>query len=73
MGSTRLPGKVLAPLEGRPHARADPPPRPGRHSLRAVVVATALRPEDDAIDALAGRLDVACVRGSDSDVLDRFR
>ena len=72
MASQRLPGKVLAELGGEPllahvvrRARA-------ALGLNRVVVLTGLDPTDDAIEFLCRRLGVACFRGSDADVLDRF-
>lgn len=72
-GSSRLPGKVLLELY------------PGVSILEyqcrrlrqiegvdALVIATTDEPDDDAIQALAGRLGIACVRGSNKDVLSRF-
>jgi spore coat polysaccharide biosynthesis protein SpsF len=72
MGSTRLPGKVLLPLEGKPvlaHIVARLR-RVGR--IRRVVVATSVSPADDAIADWAAASGVDCVRGSETDVLDRF-
>lgn len=73
MGSTRLPGKVLKPLAGKPMlARIL-----GRfqHCRRAdrVVLATSDRIQDDPVAALAGDLGMPVFRGSESDVLDRYR
>ncbi len=69
--STRLPGKVLLPAAGKPMLelmierlqRIDP--------LSGVIVATTVRPDDDPIEELAGRLGVGCFRGSEDDVLGR--
>ena len=74
MGSTRLPGKVLAPLAGEPmlawiakrvaHA-AEPD---------GFCVATTDLPEDDPVyDYCRGSLGCACFRGSSEDVLGRYR
>ncbi|MFC1705297.1 cytidylyltransferase domain-containing protein [Planctomycetota bacterium] len=72
MGSTRLPGKVLAPLVGRPllwHVV---------HRLRRcacvdeIVIATSTCEADDALEAFAQKLGVRVVRGSEDDVLARF-
>jgi spore coat polysaccharide biosynthesis protein SpsF len=72
MASTRLPGKVLRPIAGRPlldHVV-------GRlSSLRndvVVVVATTVEKADDAVVRRCGELGVACFRGSELDVLDRY-
>ena len=73
MGSTRLPGKVLADVEGRPLlARVVERARRAAR-LVDVVVATTTHVEDDAVEALCGALGVRCVRGSERDVLDRYR
>ncbi|MGZ4714899.1 MAG: GNAT family N-acetyltransferase [Acidimicrobiia bacterium] len=70
MGSTRLPGKVLRPLLGRPmlqyqleRLRVRPEP---------IVVATSDLERDDPVADLAATLGVDCVRGSEADVLARF-
>jgi len=72
-GSSRLPGKVLMELypgvsilehQCRRLARID--------GVDALMIATTEHARDDAIAALAARLGLACVRGSDTDVLARF-
>lgn len=71
-GSSRLPGKVLLPLAGRPvlgwvvrAALAAP-------GVDEVVVATSTADGDDAVADLAADLGVGVVRGSELDVLSRF-
>ncbi len=71
MTSSRLPGKVLAPLGGKPalevmveRVRLVP-------SIDQIVVATTSNNTDDPIEALTGRLGVGCWRGSEDDVLQR--
>lgn len=72
MGSTRFPGKSLAPLAGRPSlghlldAVSQCAPR------EATVVATSTNPRDDSIAAFAASCGVGVVRGSESDVASRF-
>ena len=73
LGSTRLPGKTLADIGGRPmlahvveRVRATP-------GIDEVVIATTTRPADDPLVDWASRAGLACARGSEEDVLDRFR
>jgi spore coat polysaccharide biosynthesis protein SpsF len=71
MGSTRLPGKVLMDLGGRPMLRVMLDRLRLVHELD-VVVATSDLAADDAIEDCAGEAGVPVVRGSESDVLGRF-
>ncbi len=78
MGSSRLPGKVLADVAG--HTVLDHLLRrlAGCHTLDAVVIATSTAPADDALEPglvrwlKAAHPDVRLFRGSESDVLARF-
>ncbi|MEK9285546.1 NTP transferase domain-containing protein [Bradyrhizobium sp. ISRA442] len=72
MGSTRLPGKVLRPIGGKPllgHVldRAQALRHPA-----TVVVATTLEPRDDAIFEFCKRRGTELFRGSEANVLDRY-
>ena len=72
LGSTRLPGKTLADLGGRPmlaHVVERAAAIPG---VDAVVLATTAHPRDDRLAAWARDASLPCVRGSEDDVLDRF-
>jgi spore coat polysaccharide biosynthesis protein SpsF (cytidylyltransferase family) len=72
MGSSRLPGKVLELVAGRPmlwHIVDRLRQAPG---LANVVVATSDAANDAPVRALCDEIDVACVAGSELDVLDRF-
>ena len=72
MGSSRLPGKVLAEV-GRWTMLARVVHRVRRAGLvDEVVVATTTRADDNRIVAKCGRLAVACFRGHEEDVLDRY-
>jgi spore coat polysaccharide biosynthesis protein SpsF len=72
MGSTRLPGKVLRPIAGRPlldHILER------LQSLRqpvSVVIATSTLETDDAVETFCKERGVACYRGSEQDVLVRY-
>lgn len=72
MGSTRLPGKVLADISGRPMLCwvVD---RAGRSScLDELLVATSDLRQDDPIEQLCRTNRVKVFRGHPTDVLDRF-
>lgn len=72
LGSSRLPGKTLAEIGGRPmlaHVLERVAAVPG---VDDVVVATTVNPLDDHLVTFVKGLDLACVRGSEDDVLDRF-
>jgi spore coat polysaccharide biosynthesis protein SpsF len=72
MGSTRLPGKALADLNGEP-ALKRVISRVKRASLiDEVVVATTDKDEDDPIVTLSQACGAAVFRGSSSDVLSRY-
>ncbi len=71
MGASRLPGKVLMELAGRPAlSRMLERVRQAR-SLDDIVIATTDNPADDAIVRWAEAEGVAVFRGSEDDVLDR--
>jgi len=73
MGSTRLPGKVMLPLEGSHTALECMLFRVKQSSLiDTIVVATTSLPADDTIAALLDTLEQPYVRGSEDDVLDRY-
>lgn len=72
LGSTRLPGKVLADVGGVPLlARMIERLRAARN-LAGIVVATPDGERDAPIRALAERLGVPCFAGSEDDVLSRY-
>ncbi len=72
MTSTRLPGKVLAELDGEPMlAHMLSRVRRSRR-LDAVWVATTRNPTDDPVITLCDSLGVATFRGDEQDVLGRF-
>lgn len=70
MGSSRLPGKVLAPISGR-SVLAHCVERLRRAGL-PVIVATTASGDDDRLVREATRLDVPVVRGPEHDVLSRY-
>lgn len=72
MGSTRFPGKMLAPLGGRPLLEWVLRRVKSARLLDAVVLATTDLPRDRPLVDLARQLGVATFTGSESDVLGRF-
>ncbi|TWT40405.1 3-deoxy-manno-octulosonate cytidylyltransferase [Phycisphaerae bacterium RAS1] len=71
MGSSRLPGKSLTPILGRPMLELLIERLRRSRRVQQVVVATTTAPEDAVIQGLAQKLEVGCFRGSSDDVLDR--
>ncbi len=72
MGSTRLPGKVLADIEGQTMlARVVERTRRARR-VDDVVVAATVNPKDSPLLDETKRLGVPAFRGNEEDVLDRY-
>jgi spore coat polysaccharide biosynthesis protein SpsF len=72
MGSTRLPGKVLRPLAGRPVLSWVIRAAMLAEATDDVVVATTTSSDDDQVAALADAQGARVVRGSVDDVISRF-
>lgn len=72
MGSTRLPGKVLKPIAGRPLLWHVVHRLEKSHWVNAIVVATSINPRDDAIVEFCRLNGIQVVRGQEFDVLSRF-
>jgi spore coat polysaccharide biosynthesis protein SpsF len=72
MGSTRLPGKVLADIHGHPMLWYVVERTRAAQTVDEVVVATTTQPADDAIVTFCRENGVSCFRGSEEDVLDRY-
>jgi len=71
-GSTRLPGKVLQDLGGRPVLEWVVRAARAATQIDAVIVATSTVAGDDIVADLADSLGALVVRGSEEDVLSRF-
>src|SRR5712671_457286 len=72
MGSTRLPGKVLANLNGKAVLQWTVDAVRKADGIDEVVVATSTLPADDVIARYCAMNRINCFRGSEADVLDRF-
>lgn len=72
MGSTRLPGKVLREINGRPMLAYMLERVAAARRVHIVAVATTDLPEDDLIEELCDKQGVFVYRGSQEDVLDRY-
>jgi spore coat polysaccharide biosynthesis protein SpsF len=72
VSSTRLPGKVLKPILGRPMLLLQIERVRRAQGFDKLLVATSTDPSDDAIQSLCRKNGVDCTRGSLRDVLDRF-
>jgi spore coat polysaccharide biosynthesis protein SpsF len=72
MGSTRLPGKVLKTVLGRPLLEYQIERLKRVRNANEIIIATSELPIDDSIERLARQLSVYCFRGSEDDVLSRY-
>lgn len=70
--SSRLPGKVLLPIEGKPMLIRQIERIKRSKLVDDLIVATSDRKEDDAIEALCLENGITCYRGSLDNVLERF-
>ena len=71
MTSSRLPGKILRPIVGKPTLELLIERLSHAKLIDKIVIATTTNRTDDVVEELAHRLGVGCYRGSDDDVLDR--
>jgi len=72
MGSSRFPGKTLAEISGKPMLWHVVRLVRAARAVDEVVVATTCVASDDPIARFCQREGIACFRGSEDDVLDRF-
>jgi spore coat polysaccharide biosynthesis protein SpsF len=72
MGSTRLPGKVLKPVAGKPLLWHIVHRLKKSKLIEAIAIATSVNPLDDAIVEFGAANNLVVVRGPEDDVLARF-
>lgn len=72
VSSTRLPGKVLKPILGKPMLSHQIDRVLQSRRIDQLVIATSTDPSDDQLEILCRQTGVSCFRGSLNDVLDRF-
>jgi len=72
MGSSRLPGKVLEEIAGKPMLQWVLERARSARKVDQVVLATTVEPSDDRVAVFAERQGIAVFRGSLDDVLDRY-
>jgi spore coat polysaccharide biosynthesis protein SpsF len=73
MGSTRLPGKTLLPIFGEKTVIELLLERVAKaKSVGRVLVATSVAPQDNVLADFCENRGIACFRGHETDVLDRF-
>ena len=70
--SSRLPGKVLKPIMGRPMLALQIERVLQAKQIDQLVIATSTDPSDDDLENLCRQINILCFRGSLNDVLDRF-
>jgi len=72
VASTRLPGKILMELDGKPLIQHTIEGVKASKKVDAIVVATSTNKENDPLEQLCRKLGIFCFRGSEEDVLGRF-
>jgi spore coat polysaccharide biosynthesis protein SpsF len=72
MDSTRLPGKILRPLAGKPMLQQEIDRLKHCSVINTIVLATTADSSDDQVVELGKESDVSVFRGSENDVLDRY-
>ena len=72
MGSTRLPGKVLMDLCGKPLLLHIIEKLRSLDKNYMVIIATTTLPKDDPVKTFCDTHKILCFRGSEKDVLDRY-
>lgn len=72
MGSSRLPGKMLLPLAGKTVLGWAVERVERARLVDELVLATSVQEQDDLLEEFAAWRGLACFRGSENDVLDRF-
>lgn len=72
MGSTRLPGKILQPLAGKPVLQRVIERIRASRAFDEIVVATTVRDLDDPAAKAAADFGATVVRGDENDVLSRY-
>src|ERR1700690_4300722 len=72
MGSTRLPGKVLKPIAGKPLLWHIVHRLKASRLIEEIAIATTTNPLDEAIVEFGRMEGIAVVRGPEDDVLARF-
>ncbi len=72
MGSSRLPGKILLDIGGKPMLQHVIERTRRAASLDSVLFATSTDPSDDPVEQFCASIQTPCYRGSLQDVLDRY-
>ena len=72
MGSSRLPGKVLINILGKPMLQLQLERLKRSSQIDKLVVATTVNNLDKPIVELCTSLKISCFRGSEEDLLDRY-
>jgi glutamate-1-semialdehyde 2,1-aminomutase len=72
MGSTRLPGKILKTIVGKPMIELLLARLSHAVELDEIVVSTTKNPEDDELQSFVESLGYRCTRGSELNVLERY-
>ena len=73
MGSVRLPGKVLMDICGKPVLQHIIERVQYSELIDKIIIATSINSENNVIENLCNKLKIDCFRGSEDNVLERFK
>ncbi len=72
MGSTRLPGKIIEKIGGKPQLEILVNRLNKSKHVDDIVIATTKNQNDDVVERLSNEMGINCYRGSEEDVLERY-
>ena len=73
MNSSRLPGKIMLTVCGKPLLLHQIERMKNSKTIDKIVIATSVKKEDDIIKKFCDTNDIMCVRGSENDLLSRYK
>tara|TARA_B110001454_G_scaffold219106_1_gene249954 strand:- start:4134 stop:4928 length:795 start_codon:yes stop_codon:yes gene_type:complete len=73
MSSTRLPGKIMLPVCGKPLLEHFIDRIKYSKTINKIIIATSIKKEDNVIVDFCNKKNIMCIRGSENDLLSRYK